>query len=121
LKSDPAFAGGFAAALELGLERLEALAAEERAAAAAHWARPIAPAAGVRPTADFETQMRLLNRWRRRDGSLGRRRVRRERLRTIPFGSAMDMLAKRLRALGIEVAAPAAATAADPCAAGAGG
>jgi hypothetical protein len=88
-----------------GYARLERLAVEERAQAAERARRRgrIAAAPDARPPADFEAQMRLLEQWRRRDGRLGPRRVRRARLRTSSFEEAMGRLERRLRALGIKV------------------
>jgi hypothetical protein len=104
-RRDPGFARDNEAALERGYARLERLAVEERAQAAERARRRgrIAAAPDARPPADFEAQMRLLEQWRRRDGRLGPRRVRRARLRTSSFEEAMGRLERRLRALGIKV------------------
>ena len=104
IRRDPGFELDNEAALERGLAYLERLACEERAAAAAKRAgRPIVPAQGARPTTDFDTQMRLLRRWRRRDGSLGPRRVGRPSLRRWSFEESMELLGRRLRGLGIVI------------------
>ncbi|HLL30674.1 MAG TPA: hypothetical protein VK403_06740, partial [Allosphingosinicella sp.] len=64
LRRHPAFAGDQEAALERGYENLEALAAEERAAARRRG--PIIAAEGTRPPADFDEQIRILRLYRRR-------------------------------------------------------
>ena len=105
IRRDPGFARDNEAALERGYARLERLAAEEREAAAERGRRQsrFVPPPDARPPAGFDAQMRLLRQWRRRDGTLGPRRVGRDRLRSMSFEDAMALLGRRLRALGIKI------------------
>jgi hypothetical protein len=100
IRRDPGFAGDHEAALERGYGRLERLAVEERAAERSRPGR-IVPPPDARPPAGFDAQMRLLRCWRRRDGSLGPRRVGRPSLRRWSFEEAMALLGRRLRGLGV--------------------
>ena len=95
---DPAFAAACAAALARGYMWLEGELARQRAAAAA---RPHRLEPTGAPPADFDLAMKLLARWTRPDGSIGRRHVRQGRMRRWPFEQAMAALDKRLRWLGV--------------------
>lgn len=97
IRRDPGFARDCAAAVARGTAHLFREDEAERAAARA-WRLPIAPTG--RPTQDFDEAIRLLARWERRDGSLGRRFVRHGRMTRWSFDDAMALLARRLRGLG---------------------
>ncbi|HEX8480311.1 MAG TPA: hypothetical protein VF650_00225, partial [Allosphingosinicella sp.] len=108
LQRDPAFAEAFQAALEEGYERLEAellrqrLEAQERLRSAME----AAEAAGeTLPVADegveFDRAMKLLARWERRGGRLGRREVAPVRRRGRTSDEAIELLDRRLDALGV--------------------
>jgi hypothetical protein len=102
IRRDPDFARAHTAALRRRFERIAIAAGRERAQAAARArtrAWDIAPTG--EPTADFDEAIKLLARWDRRDGSLGRRFVRFGRMkRTWSFDDAIKPLARRLRASG---------------------
>jgi hypothetical protein len=106
IRRDPGFARDCAAAVARGTPLLFERQAREREAAAAR-----ARAGGLvptgRPTADFDEAMKLMARWERRDGSLGRRFVRHGRMKRLPFDEAIKLLARRLRGLGFGPAEPA--------------
>jgi hypothetical protein len=99
---EPGFAREVAEALERGYERLEEVLASEREKAPE---RLRALVEGIDPkgemTGDFDEQMRILARYRRRDGSLGPRFVSHGRRRRWTFDEAIELVAKRLRALGV--------------------
>ncbi|HEX8624679.1 MAG TPA: hypothetical protein VF782_06320 [Allosphingosinicella sp.] len=108
LRSDPAFAEAFQAALEEGYRQLEAEAARQRLEAQKRIraAMDSAEAAGERlPVAEegieFERTMRLLARWDRRNGRLGWREVSHGRQRRGTFEEAIVALDKRMRDLGL--------------------
>jgi hypothetical protein len=108
LHSDPAFAEAFPAALGEAYHWLEAEAVRRRLEAqgrlraafeeaeAAGTPLPLAEA-GV----EFDRAMKLLARWDRRDGRLGRREVGHGRQRRWTFDEAIVALDKRMRDLGL--------------------
>lgn len=95
---DRRFERGCRAALARGTARLERKLAAEREAARRRWARHEIVPTGVM-TQDFDEQMKLLARWERPDGSLGRRFVRRGWLKSGSFDEAIAALDRRLRAM----------------------
>ncbi|HYD36985.1 MAG TPA: hypothetical protein VEA60_05195 [Allosphingosinicella sp.] len=104
LRRDAGFAQEAGEALRRGYAELERESAEARAAMQARIdsgerLRAIEPRGRI--SRDFDEQMRLLARWDRRDGTLGPRRVRRGRMRSMSFDDAMVVLARRLRWMGI--------------------
>ena len=108
LRRDPAFAEAFQAALEEGYERLEAESVRLRLEAQARLrsAREAAEAAGAPlPLAEegveFDRAMKLLARWDRQSGRLGRREVGHGRQRRWTFEEAIAALDRKLRNLGL--------------------
>ncbi|HYI40345.1 MAG TPA: hypothetical protein VE053_08510 [Allosphingosinicella sp.] len=108
LRSDPAFAEAFQAALEDGYRQLEAEAARQRLEAQGRIRAAIeaaeasgAPIPSAEAGVEFDRTMKLLARWSRRDGRLGRRQVSPGPLRAWTFDEAMAALEKRMRALGL--------------------
>lgn len=99
IRRDPGFARANRAALARGYAFLEALAAEERAASAARWRGRVFVPAG-RPPAGFETQIRILARYRRRPPR--RRGAWRDRQERVPgFEETVAALERKLRWLGV--------------------
>jgi hypothetical protein len=98
---DPDFAEGRQRALEQGYDRLEAealrqrLAAQQRLRAAEQAGEPLGPEAAL----EFERVLKLLQRWDRRGGRVGPRRVAPGRLRRWTFDEAIAALAAKLQAL----------------------
>ncbi|HEX8239896.1 MAG TPA: hypothetical protein VF574_09180 [Allosphingosinicella sp.] len=108
LRSDPAFAEAFQEALEAGYRRLEAEAVRQRLEAQARIRAEFdaAEAAGIAVPAaeeglEFDRTMKLLARWERRDGRLGRREVGPGGQRHSTFEEAIAALDRKLRALGL--------------------
>lgn len=107
---DRGFAADFAKALDEGYARLEAELGRARAEAERRLREGPPPVvmAAVPVATDFDTAMKLLKRWERRDGSIGPRTVAHGRQRRASFDDAIEALAKRLKALDIPIADPAA-------------
>jgi hypothetical protein len=105
-RRDPGFAEQCSEALERGYQRLGEELAAERAVAVRPRAWRELDIPPDRPERDFDTQIRLLVRWGRPDGSVGPRQYRRPRGRKWTFDEAIAQLARRLRALGIRVKGP---------------
>jgi hypothetical protein len=97
---DPDFAAASAAALARGYAFLDGELVRQRAAATA---RPHRLEPTGRPTADFDEAMKLLARWTRPDGSIGRRFVRHGRRKRWTFEEAIMALDRQLRWLGIPI------------------
>jgi hypothetical protein len=57
-------------------------------------------------TRDFDHQIRLLRRYERPDGTIGSRRVRHGRMRSMPFEDAIALLDRTLRSAGLVRDAP---------------
>ena len=95
---DPEFAADFQAALEQGYARLEADVLRRRVEAQQRL-RTIAPAGEPEP--EFERALKLLQRWERRDGTLGPRTRTPGRGRRWTFDEAIEALDKKLEALGV--------------------
>ncbi len=118
LRSDAAFAEAFPAALGEGYRRLEAesvrrrLEAQRRLRAAIEAAEEKGePIPAAEEGVEFDRAMKLLERWERRDGRLGRREVGRGHQRRLTFEEAIVALDRKMRALGLPrgVAPPAGA------------
>ncbi|HLL31598.1 MAG TPA: hypothetical protein VK403_11425 [Allosphingosinicella sp.] len=113
LRLDPAFAAAFRSALEEGYAWLEAEAVRQRLEAqerlrqareeAENGGAPLAP---DEEGAEFDRTMKLLARWDRKHGGLGAREVRHGRMRSMSFEDAIDLLDRRLRALGLRTGEP---------------
>ena len=102
LARDADLARANAAALARAYAGLERRLAREQAESAARWrAHGIVPTG--EPTADFDEALRLLARWERPDGTLGRRE-KPGRRRVYSFEEAIAALEKKMRALGIAIA-----------------
>lgn len=108
LRFDRAFAEAFQVALEEGYRWLEAEAVRQRLEAQGRLRAAIeaAEAAGeplplAEDGLEFDRTMKLLARWDRRDGRLGRREVSLERRRVWTFEEAIVELDKKLTALGL--------------------
>ncbi len=108
LRSDAAFAEAFRAALAEGFHRLEAeavrgrLEAQRRLRAAIEAAEAAgAPLPLAEEGVEFDRAMKLLDRWDRRDGRLGRREVGAGGQRVWTFEEAIEALDKKMRDLGL--------------------
>lgn len=107
LRRDAHFAAEFQRALEEGYGQLEAEALRQRLAEQARLRAAVEEAeakGGPLPLAEtaveFERTMKMLARWRRRDGGLGSRPMR-PGARRMSFEEAIVILDKKLRALGL--------------------
>jgi len=113
-RRNPGFAAAFQEALEQGYARLEAEALRQRLAAqqalraaieaagtGAEGAGAETEAGAVAVAAEFERVMKLLNRWDRRNGQVGRREVRHGHQKRMSFDEAIVLLDRKLRALGV--------------------
>jgi hypothetical protein len=112
IRSDPAFAQAFQAALEEGYRWLEAeavrrrLEAQARLRAAIEEARESgAPLPVAEEGVEFDRTMKLLDRWHRRGGGLGWREVGHGHRRRWTFEEAIAALDKKMRSLGLPSAA----------------
>jgi len=98
---DPDFAARFKVALEQSYARLEAEVVRRRLEAQLRL-KEIEPKGEIEP--EFERALKLLQRWERKDGSLGPRSVGYARQKAMSFDEAMDLLDRRLKALKIPIA-----------------
>jgi hypothetical protein len=98
---DPNFAARFQQALEQGYARLEADILRRRVEAQQRL-KAIEPTGEPEP--EFERALKLLQRWDRKDGRLGLRVVAHGRQKGMSFEDAMELLDRRLEALGIPIA-----------------
>ena len=103
LAKDPGFAANFRADLQIGYLRLEAEVVRRRLEAQKRL-RKIAPTGEPEP--EFEAALKLLQRWDRKDGTIGPRAVGHGKLERWDFDDAMVALDKRLRALGARSVPP---------------
>jgi hypothetical protein len=108
LQRDRAFAEAFQAALEEGYRRLEAeavrgrLEAQKRLRAAIEAAEAAGePLPVAEEGLEFDRAMKLLARWERRNGRLGRREVGHGRQRRWTFEEAIEALDRKLSNLGL--------------------
>jgi hypothetical protein len=99
LKSDPAFARGFAEALAIGHPQLEAEAARMQLAEQRAYRIAPDPAAEAQ---SFERTLQLLREYHRGGGRIGQRSTA-GRLQKWSFGAAMTALEKRLKLFGIDI------------------
>lgn len=113
LRSDPAFAEAFQAALETGYRRLQAESVRQRLEAQARLRAAIEEAeesGGPLPLAEegaeFDRAMKLLARWDRGDGRLGWRGVGHGRQRRGTFDEAIAALDKKMRDMGLPKGVP---------------
>ena len=95
IRRDPEFARRALAALAHGYGGLE-----RELAAARRRPRRFAPEPVGWPAQDPDEMIALLGRWRRRDGGIGWRRVRRGRMKRWEFDDAIALLDRKLRAIG---------------------
>jgi hypothetical protein len=104
-RDDPEFAAAFDAALAEAYVRLEAEAVRQRLAA-----QEAMKAAEVEPTIqmaeEFDRVMALLRRWDRGGGKPGVREIAHGRMKSYSFDDAMELLARRLEALGYQPLLP---------------
>jgi hypothetical protein len=100
LHSDPAFAEGFRAAMPIGYMRLEAALVQRRIEAQERL-KAIAPSGEPEP--EFERALKLLQRWERKDGTLGPK-GKPGKIRQWSFDEAIDALERKLKAVGIPIA-----------------
>ncbi len=98
---NPDFAARFQQALEQGYARLEADILRRRVEEQQRL-KAIEPKGEPEP--EFERALKLLARWERRDGTLGPRTVSHGRQKSMSFEDAMELLDRRLEALGIPIA-----------------
>jgi hypothetical protein len=103
LAKDPDFAARFREALPLGYVRLEADVLERRIEAQRRL-KAIVPTGEPEP--EFERALKLLQRWDRKDGTIGPRGVRHGHMERWDFDEAMKLLAARLKALGFKPMPP---------------
>jgi hypothetical protein len=103
LAKDPDFAARFRQALPLGYVRLEADVLQRRIEAQRRL-KAIAPTGEPEP--EFERALKLLQRWDRRDGTIGPRGVSHGHMERWDFDEAIKLLAVRLKALGFKPALP---------------
>lgn len=108
LRGDPAFAEAFQAAMEEGYRWLEAeavrgrLEAQKRLRSAIEEAEAAGePLPAAEEGLEFDRAMKLLERWDRRDGRLGRREVGHGHQRRWTFDEAIRALAKKMSDLGL--------------------
>jgi hypothetical protein len=94
---DPVFAGAWQRALELGYARLEAELLRQRLEAQRRLSEE--PEPGGELTVEFERALKLLQRWERRNGTLGPRRERPGRRLAWTFEEAIAELDRQLDAL----------------------
>lgn len=97
-RKDPVFAEMWQGALETAYARLEAEAVRQRLEMAERLRDAGAPVGEV--AGEFERVLKLLDRWTRKNYSLGPRQPRDGRLKRWSFDEAMTLLEKKLRALG---------------------
>lgn len=98
---DEAFARDWDEALQQGYRRLEAEAVRQRIAAAERQAAGIVPEGEV--SAEFERVSKLLAQWKRADGRVATRSVSHGRQARWSFDDTMELLDKKLTALGYRV------------------
>lgn len=98
LHQDPDFARAFDRALATGYVRLETEALRQRLEAQRRFREGTAPIGEI--AQEFERVLKLLTRWERRNGSLGPRSVSPGRLKSCTFDEAMELLERKLTALG---------------------
>lgn len=97
---DPDFAARFQDALEQSYKRLEADLVRRRIEAQQ---RLKAIEANGEPEPEFERALKLLQRWERKDGTLGPRKVAHGRTKRWTFDEAIDAIERKLKALGIPI------------------
>jgi hypothetical protein len=100
LDRDPDFAERFRAALAQGYTHLEAELLRRRLEAQKRLG-PIEATGEFEP--EFERALKLLQRWERRDGSLGARRQVRQPSEPHSFDEAIDAIERKLKAIGIPI------------------
>ena len=100
LAGDPGFAARFKATLPIAYARLEADVVARRIEGQRQLAR-IVPTGEPEP--EFDRAMKLLARWERRDGTLGRRQAGPGRQQGCGFEEAMEALDRQLRNFGIPI------------------
>ena len=98
---DPDFAAAFQEALEQGYARLEAEALRQRLEAQRQLREGVLPAGEI--AQEFERVLKLLQRWDRRNGAVGPRRVAHGRRKAMTFEQAIEALDRQLAALGIPI------------------
>ena len=106
LRRDAAFKAEFQAVLEQGYALLEAAALRQRLAAEEALRNGTAGGETVpagEPAAEFERILKLLTLWDRRGGRVGLRSIAPGRQASVPFDTAVDALARRLKALDIPI------------------
>jgi hypothetical protein len=103
LAKDPDFAARFRAVLPIGYVRLEADVVQRRIEAQKRL-KAIEPTGEPEP--EFDRAMKLLQRWDRKDGTIGPRGVRHGHMERWDFDEAMKLLAARLKALGFKPTLP---------------
>lgn len=103
LRKDPGFAARFREALALGHARLEADLLQRRIAGQQRL-KAIEPTGEPEP--EFDRALKLLQRWDRRDGSLGPRFVGHGQMKRWTFDEAIKLLAAKLKALDYKPAPP---------------
>ncbi len=101
LARDPDFAALFQAALQQGYPLLEAEALRQRLEAQRLLREGMLPAGEI--PQEFERVLKLLQRWDRRDGQLGPRRIAPGRRQPMSFEQAIAELDRYLAALGIPI------------------
>jgi hypothetical protein len=104
-RNEPDFAADFDAALAESYVRLEAEAVRQRMAAQEAMKAAKAPPT-IEMAEEFDRVMALLRRWDRGKGRIGVREIAPGRMRSGSFDEAMELLAKRLKALGYKPAPP---------------
>ena len=98
---DPDFAAAFQQALETGYARLEAEALRQRLEAQRLLREGVLPAGEI--PAEFERVLKLLQRWDRRNGTVGPRTVAHGRRQAMTFAQAIEELDRYFAALGIPI------------------
>jgi hypothetical protein len=96
---DPDFAAAHQEALEQGYARLEAEALRQRLEAQRQLREGILPAGEI--AQEFERVLKLLQRWDRRNGTIGPRKVTHGRRQAMTFEQAIAELDRYLAALGV--------------------
>jgi hypothetical protein len=100
LAADAEFAALFRTALEQGYARLEAALLQRRlyAQERLRWIEP-----GSEAEPEFERALKLLQRWERRDGTLGLRRNGPRRTQPRTFDEAIEAIERKLKAIGVPI------------------
>ena len=100
-QKDPQFAENYKAALEQGVIRLEAEALRQRLLAQQRLRDGLLPEGEV--TQEFDRLMKTLDRFTRKDGSVGVRQVSHGAAKSWAFEEAIDAIERKLRAIGIPI------------------